>query len=76
VRHDSFEFAALRRSKTATSMLMVCQTISNLLDKTTKTSCRGWFFKLYRRSVGGSSWAIAALAPRIGWGRFNRRVSD
>jgi hypothetical protein len=55
---------------------MVCQTISNLLDKTMRTSCRGWFFKLYRRSVGGPSpWAIAALALRIDWGRFNHRVS-
>jgi hypothetical protein len=60
----------------ATGMLMVCQTISNLLDKTMRTSCRGWFFKLYRRSVGGPSpWAIAALALRIDWGRFNHRVS-
>jgi hypothetical protein len=59
----------------ATGMLMVCQTILNLLDKTTKMNCRGWFFNLYRRSLGGSSpWAIAALAPRIGWGRVNHRV--
>jgi hypothetical protein len=62
--------------QTATGMLMICQTIANLLDKTTSTSCRGRAFKLYSRSVGGSSrWAIAALAPRISWGRFNYRVS-
>jgi hypothetical protein len=58
-----------------TGMLMVSQMISNLLDKTTRMSCRGWFFNLYRLSLGGSSpWAIAALAPRIGWGGFNHRV--
>jgi len=59
----------------AIGMLMVCQMISNLLDKTTRMSCRGWFFNLYRRLFGASSpWATAPLAPRIGWGRFNHRM--
>jgi hypothetical protein len=56
----------------ATGILMVCQRISNLLDKTTRTSCRGWFFD--RRS-GPSPWAIAAIARPIYWRSFNRRVS-
>jgi hypothetical protein len=46
----------------ATGILMVCQRISNLLDKTTRTSCRGWFFN--RRS-GPWPWAIAAIARPI-----------
>jgi hypothetical protein len=54
----------------ATGMSMVCQKISNLLDKTTRTNCRAWFFNLSRPSVGGPSpWAIAALA-RPDWRRF------
>jgi hypothetical protein len=52
----------------------ICQTISPLLDKTTRTNGRGWFFNLYPPS-GSSPWAIAALARPIDWRRFNRRVS-
>jgi hypothetical protein len=61
----------------ATGMLMVGEKISNLLEETTRTNCRAWFFNRSRPSVGGSSpSAIAALARPIDWPRFSRRVSS